>query len=160
MSKHAVLYDEDLPGEEWASAYGYDGLYEVSNMGRVKSLSRYVERPQGSYYTKVRILHPGSSEWRTIDGRVGRGAIFFLTDESGHRKMRTLASLVLDAFVGPQEGCEAHHLNCNSSDNRLSNLQWLSGTEKRTVDYENGLRENSRVACARLGGYRRAILTR
>lgn len=35
----------NLPNEEWRDVVGYEGLYQVSNLGRIKSLDRYVEYP-------------------------------------------------------------------------------------------------------------------
>ena len=53
MSKVYIGIDE-----EWRDIIGYEGLYQVSNLGRVKSLSRYVTRGCYSWVTKDIILKP------------------------------------------------------------------------------------------------------
>jgi len=47
---------EDLPNEEWIDLIGFDGMYQVSSLGRIKSVERYVSRPKGEMYVKPRIL--------------------------------------------------------------------------------------------------------
>lgn len=52
------LYEDDDPyaNEEWRPILGYEGLYEVSNMGRVKSLEREVNNNGGKRIIKEKIL--------------------------------------------------------------------------------------------------------
>ena len=45
METYQNLSLEDLPNEIWKDVVGYEGLYQVSNLGRIKSLDRYVEYP-------------------------------------------------------------------------------------------------------------------
>lgn len=103
----------DLPGEIWKPVVGWEGLYEVSNMGRVQSLARL-----DSSLTRrlsARILqpigvngYPRVNLWRTP-----------------RRIMRPIYRLVLEAFVGPcPEGMEACHNNGLRADCRLTNLRW------------------------------------
>ena len=48
---------EDLPNEKWKDVIGYDGFYEISNLGRIKSLPRLRISPTGGEgYTKSKIL--------------------------------------------------------------------------------------------------------
>lgn len=49
METYQNLSLEDLPNEFWRDVVGYEGIYQVSNLGRVKSLDRYAEYPN---YTK------------------------------------------------------------------------------------------------------------
>jgi hypothetical protein len=155
--KGQTLYESDLPGEEWASAFGYDGLYEVSNMGRVKSLSRYVERPQGSYWTKVRILSPGKIIHKNLDGSDQSSLFVQLTDAWGQTSNRTVSRLVISSFRGHTD-LAVDHIDGISTNNQLSNLRYMSNSEKMIADYGRGQRGMSREACSRLGGYRRAII--
>ena len=57
---------EDLENEEWIDALGFDGVYEVSNFGRVKTLGRWVRNGKAERFVKERIrkLYTGK------DGRV------------------------------------------------------------------------------------------
>lgn len=49
METYQNLSLEDLPNEIWKDVVGYEGLYQVSNLGRVKSLDRYAEYPNLKY---------------------------------------------------------------------------------------------------------------
>jgi hypothetical protein len=54
----AIAREEMLDGEEWRDVAGYEGLYQVSNMGRVKSMQRYVATYYGRRLMCGRILKP------------------------------------------------------------------------------------------------------
>lgn len=115
------------PDERWRPVVGYEGLYEVSNQGRVKSLSRW--RKGGSRNptcaVRERILSPSPVN------RYGHLAVGLSRD--GVLTKRTVHSLVAEAFLGPRpDGMEVAHNDgdCahNSADNlryatRLSNMQ-------------------------------------
>jgi hypothetical protein len=108
--------------EVWKPVVGFEGLYEVSDRGRVRSLDRKVwccGPVKGSYwsYRKGRILRPGV---HTPSGHVsvslGRVAASF-----------QVHALVLEAFVGSKPlREEIRHLNGEASDNRLVNLQYAT----------------------------------
>ena len=107
--------------EEWRPVVGYEGLYEVSNMGRVRSLDRLVRHPYGKALKKGKIIKPTlknsgyyNSELR-IDGRV---------------KYPLVHRIVYEAFVGPiPEGMQINHINEDKTDNRLENLNLMSPKE-------------------------------
>ncbi len=89
----------EYPGvEEWRPAVGWEGLYEVSDLGRVKSLDRYISA-QGRRYS-CRLLKPGN------DGRY----LFVILRKDGVSTNRKVHRLVLEAFEGPRpSGMEALH---------------------------------------------------
>lgn len=102
--------------EEWKAVVGYEGLYEVSSAGRVRSLDRLdsIGRPRKGHERKL-------SVW-------GRSITVSL--DNGWSKTFAVHRLVLEAFVGPcPEEWEAHHKNGDLRDNRLENLQWGPLTE-------------------------------
>lgn len=102
--------------ELWKDIQGYDGKYQVSTLGRVRSVKRTVINSRGRKQSfKETILRPDHAP----NGyeRVG------LYDK-GRLKHRRVAKLVYEAFVGPvPEGLEIDHLNGNNTDNRLENLR-------------------------------------
>jgi hypothetical protein len=108
---------QSLPSEEWRAVVGWDGYYEVSNMGRVRGLDRV------SLGVRVhgRIRRPAIKRrrdpyWQVHLFRGGRGS-------KVHRLYVHL--LVLEAFVGPRpKGLEACHNNGDCQDNRVENLRW------------------------------------
>lgn len=110
---------ETIEPEEWRHVVGYDGLYSVSSLGRVRSESRLVVRPCGNNYrTKERILRPATGK-RLPYQSVG------LTASNGVTKTAYVHHLVLTAFVGPMPpGQEACHGDGNPKNNRKDNLRW------------------------------------
>lgn len=97
--------------EVWRPISGYEGAYEVSSLGRVRSLTRAL--PSGRRWNgRVRSLH---STWSGhLNVRLTQGGRWLLV----HR-------LVLEAFSGPcPTGMEACHNNGNPADNRIENLRW------------------------------------
>lgn len=103
--------------ERWLPVPGWEGLYEVSDMGRVRSLARPFVYNNGN-----RITRPG----RVLRGRrMRRGHLRVALCGPGRREDHLIHRLVLAAFVGPcpagKEGC---HNNGISDDNRLLNLRW------------------------------------
>lgn len=104
--------------EKWAPVVGYEGLYEVSTMGRIKALPRITSngRKRGE-----RIL-------RDSDNGHGYRSVMFCINYQTSR--RYVHRLVLEAFRGPcPEGMESRHMNGSPGDNRLSNLQWSTHVE-------------------------------
>ena len=90
--------------EQWRDVPGYEGLYAVSDYGRVRSVRR--------------VLHP------TPDAsRGGRRSVMLTRD--GRRKRHNVASMVLTVFVGPRpEKLQACHNNGDPTDDRATNLRW------------------------------------
>ena len=103
--------------EIWKPVKGYGGLYEVSDLGNVRSLDRVVETSNGQvreYRGKELAKNPDKNGYlRARLARKGKQSIFFI-----HR-------LVLEAFVGEcPEGMKTRHLDGDPANNRLSNLKW------------------------------------
>ena len=109
--------------EKWRAVPGYEGMYEVSDRGRVRSLDREVQRGLSAIRVDGRMMVPVND---------GRGYMRVgLTRRNKKRNVR-IHRLVLLAFVGP---ClpkqEVRHLNGIKTDNRLENLQY--GTKWENV---------------------------
>lgn len=109
-TKDNPLTAADLAAEEWRWMPGYENLYEVSNMGRVRS---YLLRGgQGKLVTNPQLLQAITST---------SGYIVFTLSGKQHRVSR----LVLTAFKSsPHKDEEACHNNRLIWDNRLENLRW------------------------------------
>lgn len=95
---------------------GYEGLYVVSNLGRVKNLQKRGPSPAG------RVLTAGVNEDGYLRVKLCRNA----ADQKKHRVHR----LVLAAFIGQRSHeWEANHKNGCREDNRLENLEYLRHQE-------------------------------
>ena len=103
--------------ELWLPVMGFEGLYSVSNLGRVRSEARAVQHPKGGEkHIRTRILKPSKTTHGYHD-------VYLCRD--GSRNHGRIHKLVLEAFVGPKpSGFEACHGNGARDDNRLTNLRW------------------------------------
>lgn len=99
--------------EEWRPIYGYEGLYEVSSYGRVRSLDRYEVNNLGyKRLLKGKILSPGIRK----DG-------YFVV--SLRNKMFRVHRLVAQAFIpNPDELPQVNHKDEDKSNNNVDNLEW------------------------------------
>ena len=103
--------------EVWKDIPEYEGLYQISNLGRVKSLSRYINRPIGSYYTKERIL---------TNRKNSCGYYLIQLFKDGNMKNILIHQLVAMAFLNHKPNgykLVVDHINDNKLDNRVENLQ-------------------------------------
>ncbi|MCG7596363.1 NUMOD4 motif-containing HNH endonuclease [Mycobacterium sp. PSTR-4-N] len=103
--------------EIWAPIAGFVGSYEVSTIGRVRSLDRVIRDSAGrNCFRKGRVLKPS---------RAGAPGKDYPSVALGKGNHRTIHRLVLETFVGPcPDGTEACHNNGDRFDNRLDNLRW------------------------------------
>lgn len=109
--------------EEWRSVVGFEGYYEVSDQGRVRSVDRRVTHPRsGTRLVRGRLMSPRQESNGYMRLNLARG---------GGKKRVSLHVAVLEAFVGPRpegmEGC--HSPNPDKADNRLANLRWDTASE-------------------------------
>jgi len=120
--------------EVWKNIKEYEGLYQVSNIGRVKSLERTVIDKRGhKHYTNERILKPQI-------GPNGYLQVGLHKDCKG--KSLYIHRLVCEAFhENPKNKPEVNHINEDKSDNRACNLEWVTSKENN-----NHGTHNARVA--------------
>lgn len=118
--------------EQWRPIPGYEGHYEVSDHGRVRSVTRILPHPVNGWKTyrgkllKQDVHKTGHiAVWLSLDGRMRSLLV--------HR-------LVLMAFIGPcPDGMEACHWNDDPGDNRLENLRWTSRRDNNLDRVRNGI---------------------
>ena len=119
--------------ETWKDIPGYEGLYKVSNTGKVKSMNyRHSDVP--------RIL-------ATVDN--GYGYYIVILYLNSVRKSASVHRLVWTAFNGPiPEGLQINHLNENKADNRLENLSLC--TAKENINYGTRNKRAGEKLCKRI----------
>lgn len=116
--------------ELWKPIPGYEGLYEASNFGRIKSLKRRGARE--------RILKPNTC---------GKDYLCVLLYKEGTRKVSYVHRLVAQSFIPNLENKrEVNHINGDKHDNRTKNLEWCSRSENLLHAYKTGLRKGRPVA--------------
>ena len=115
--------------EEWKDIKGYEGLYQVSNLGRVKSLERITNMKDGRIRTeREKILKPIKDKHGYYKVR--------LYKKDGNKEFK-IHSLVLFTFVGiRKEGMVVNHIDENKSNNSLYNLEYI--TQKENINHGTG----------------------
>lgn len=104
--------------EVWKDIRGYEGLYQVSNMGRVKSLSHTILRSNG---------FPQSFGERILSPRHSNGYRMVTLCSIGEQGNFYVHRLVADAFIPNPNGYkEVNHKNEDKADNRAENIEWCS----------------------------------
>ena len=126
-----------MKGEIWKDIEGYEGLYQVSNMGRVKSLEKTVRNARGLYKKPERIMKPYDN---------GTGYLQIQLSKEGKSKNFYLHKLVAIAFCENLEGYkEINHIDENKLNNDISNLQLMTKYEHKC--YHSSKPEDSLCAC-------------
>jgi hypothetical protein len=120
----------------WHPVENYEGLYEVSEDGEVKSLSRIVSNGKRAATRKEKLLKQGNR---------GRGNLLYkfvvLTDGKGKKENKSVHRLVAEAFIpNPDNLEEVNHKDRNTFNNNVENLEWC--TRQYNIEYS----KNRRVA--------------
>ena len=112
--------DIELKNEQWRDIFGYDGMYQVSDLGRVRSLK----------FGKTRVLRPGKNKW---------GYLQVLLSKGGKCKNYKVHRLVASAFIpnSDENKTQINHIDENKDNNRASNLEWCDSSYNLSY---NGLR--------------------
>lgn len=111
--------------EEWKDIPGYQGIYMISNLGRVKSLERTLNyEPSESYpngrtrVLKEKILSPCRDK---------KGYLFVQLFINGNFRSKKVHRLVAEAFIpNPLNLEQVNHKDENKQNNKLSNLEWCT----------------------------------
>lgn len=124
-------------GIEWREIKGYEGHYEVSSFGDVRSMDRVVKRsgPTGDTRRRSQIRKANVTP-------KGYLRIALIRDGVQHNYM--VHRLVAEAFLpNPEAKPEVNHENGCKSDNRVGNLEWATSSENQIHAYDTGLRESA-----------------
>lgn len=111
MDKNSKI--QDLPGEEWKDVPNYKGLYQASNMGRIKSLPRKFQPKEKLMGCKL------PTDYYIVNFK-----------ENGKNKQYFIHRVIAETFLpNAQNFPMVHHKDHNPSNNKLGNLMWASARQ-------------------------------
>ncbi len=121
-------------GERWRSILGYEGIYEVSSLGTVRSLDREESWSYGANrFRSGRVMTPAHAT---------NGYLVIKLRKNGQRQQRVVHRLVAEAFIEIPVSLmrpEVNHKNGLKQDNRVENLEWVSSSQNTRHALATGL---------------------
>lgn len=118
--------------EVWKDIKGYEGLYQVSNFGRVKSVARKIQLKQYAKETTETIMKLDLNK---------RGYLYVHLCKNSKYKSYRVHRLVAEAFVeNPEHKDQVNHIDRNVLNNKSSNLEWCTNVENMKHAKETGFR--------------------
>ncbi len=127
-----LQYEIDSKEEIWKSVIGYENIYEISNLGRIRSIDHIVPHKDGkSRIQKGRFLHTYISE---------KGYIQTCLSKEGKRFNTGLHRIIAIAFIkNPNNLPQVNHKDGIKDNNSISNLEWSTNQENQLHAVKNGL---------------------
>jgi hypothetical protein len=125
-----------IVNEEWRDVCGFEGYYQVSSLGRVRSLDRYIQytgvgKGSGCHFYKGQILKP----------RIARHGYYqVVLRKPSVKKSFTIHLIVAPAFLGDRpKGFHVNHIDGNKLNNCVGNLEYCSPKENTQHAFRLGL---------------------
>ena len=126
--------EQELNSEQWVDCLGYDGLYMVSDLGRIKSYDKVIYRKDGRCYTqKGRVMKFSYSQERLT---------IRLTNEYSIGKTHLVSNLVFFSFNPKIERKKKQEISLKDKSHynvRLSNLELVTCKTSKKICYDNGI---------------------
>lgn len=132
--------------EIWKDIPNYEGLYQISNFGNIRSIGRTIEHKTcygGFYHIKGKLLKPKIEK----DGYYRICLI-----KNGQKKFHRINRLVAQTFIpNPNNYLIVNHKDENKLNNKVSNLEWC--TQKYNVNYGDGINKSKTKRSVKINQY-------
>lgn len=137
-----------MGNEVWKEIKGFEGWYEVSNLGRVRSVEREITHKCG----KIQI-NPSKIKIPQLQ-KSGKGYLITQLFKNSSFKKKYIHRLVAAAFIpNPEEKPQVNHIDGNTQNNNANNLEWCTQIENNKHAIETGLQvKTKRVKRVNLNG--------
>lgn len=138
------MSDVEWNGEQWRAAVGFEGVYEVSDYGRVRRVGKAhrsgAGRGGGARIGRVLRDQHGGNDYRVVFLWVG-----------GRQYGRLVHVLVADAFLDPRPSPkhEVNHIDGVKAHNHVHNLEWVTRSENNRHAWRLGLRVAAKTTSKR-----------
>ena len=132
-----------MENEVWKDIKDYEGLYQVSNMGRIKSLKRYEK--SGS---KIRLRNE-----KILKQKNTMGYNYVILSKFNKLKTYRIHRLVAETFISnPQQLPQVNHIDGNKLNNKAKNLEWCTASYNIKEAYRLNLSKTRKVIQYNLNG--------
>jgi len=117
--------------EKWADVAGFEGVYQISDLGNIRSLPRIIDYGTHKQTHKGRILKPQPNS---------KGYLRIVLTWDGKREVKFIHRLVAEAFVpNPENKPQVNHKDGNKLNNHAANLEWVNNSENQKHGRRSGL---------------------
>lgn len=124
--------------EMWKDVKGFEGIYQISNLGRLKVLKRKIFNEK--YFGNVKWVEKKEKIMKPSNDTKGY-LHTVLTDNNGNKKAVKIHRLVAQAFIpNPQNKPQINHIDGNKENNNVNNLEWCTNDYNIKHSWKIGLR--------------------
>jgi hypothetical protein len=133
--------------EIWKDAKGFEGYYEVSNMGLIR------RKLTQTIYKDGRVANFSETILKPSLNKKGYQRVYLSMKSKKYSK--SVHRIVAETFIdNPENKATVNHINLNKEDNRVENLEWLTNKENMQHAFLNGVyKERDKTTIKNLGDY-------